>query len=62
MQVACRRALVDRRRDSVRREHERRAARDLRLVVHEDGAARLEVAHHVRVVDDLPPHVNGRTV
>src|SRR5439155_24591354 len=41
---------------------ERRAAGHVRLVLDEDGAARLELANDVRVVDDLLAHVNRRAV
>ena len=53
---------VDRRRDSVRREDDRLALGHLALVLDEDRAARLEVTHDVRVVDDLLAHVDGRPV
>ena len=53
---------MHRRRDAVRREDDRLALRHLVLVVDEDRAARLEVAHDVEVVDDLLAHVDGRPV
>ena len=62
VQAAFRRAFVDRRRDTVRGEHERRATGHVRLVLDKDGAALFELAHHVRVVDDLLAYVNGRAV
>ncbi len=49
-------------RDAVRREDDRLAFRHLALVLDEDRAAGLEVAHDVRVVDDLLAHVDGRPV
>ena len=62
VQAAFRRAFVDRRRDTVRGEHERRVTGHVRLVLDKDGAALFELAHHVRVVDDLLAYVNGRAV
>jgi hypothetical protein len=43
-------------------EHDRRALRHLGLLVDEDGAARLEVADDVEVVDDLLADVDRRPV
>ncbi len=43
-------------------EHDRRALRHLGLLVDEDGAARLEVADDVEVVDDLLADVHRRPV
>ena len=62
VQPARRRALEDGRRDAVRREDDRRSLGRLDLVLDEDRAASLEVAHDVRVVDDLVTNVNGRAV
>ena len=53
---------VHRRRDAVGREHHRLPLGDVGLVVDEHCAALFEVAHDVRVVDDLLAHVDGRAV
>ena len=53
---------VHRRGDAVRRVDDRRATRRVTLVVDEDRAAGLEVAHHVEVVDDLLADVDRRAV
>ena len=50
--------LVHGRGDSVGREDERGAGRDLFLAVDEDGAPFLELVDDVGVVDDLLAHVN----
>ena len=59
---ALRRALAHGRRDPVRREDEQRAERRVLLALDEDGAAALEVADDVRVVDDLLADVDRRAV
>ena len=53
---------VDRRRDAVGGEHDRRADRHLVELLDEDRAALLEVRHHVLVVDDLLADVDGSAV
>ena len=50
------------RRDAVRREDDGGALGHLGLLLDEDRAARLEIAHDVDVVDDLLAHVDGRSV
>ncbi len=52
-QLPRRRVRAHRRGDAVRREHDRLAFRHVVLVLDEDGAAGLEVAHDVQVVHDL---------
>ena len=49
-------------RHSVGREHQPSAHRRLVDLVDEDGAAGLQIGHHVAVVDDLAPDVHGRAV
>ena len=46
----------------MRGEDDRRARRRLVLVLDEDGATLLELADHMRVVDDLLAHVHGRPI
>ena len=46
----------------MRREDDRLALGHLGLLVDEDRAARLEIAHDVEVVDDLLADVDGRPV
>jgi hypothetical protein len=53
---------VHRRRDAVRREHDRRALRRLGLGVDEDRAPRFQLADDMDVVDDLLADVDGRAV
>ena len=62
VQLARAGVRVHRRRDAVRREDDRLALGHLGLLVDEHGAARLEVADDVQVVDDLLAHVDGRPV
>jgi hypothetical protein len=62
VEAALRRALVDGWRDTVGREHERRAGRHVRLGLDEDRPALLQLPHHMGVVDDLLAHVDGRSV
>jgi len=59
---AARGPLVDRRGNTVSREHEDRPGRGLRLVLDEDRSSLLQLTHDVRVVDDLPAHENRRAV
>jgi hypothetical protein len=56
------RALVDGRRNAVRREHEDGARRRVALVVDEHRAALFELTNDMGVMDDLPSDVNGRAV
>ena len=51
-----------RRRDAVGREHDGRPLRHVGEGVDEDSAARPQILHHVRVVDDLLADVNRRAV
>ena len=62
VQPARGRVRVHRRRDAVGREDDRRALRHLGLLVHEHGAAGLEIAYDMQVVDDLLAHVDRRPV
>ena len=61
-QLAGVRRLADGRRDAVRGEDDGRALRNLVDRVDEDRAALLELAHDVRVVDDLLADVDGLPV
>jgi phage baseplate assembly protein gpV len=61
-QLSGGRVAVDSGRDAVRREHESLALRDGRLRLDEPRAERLEVANHMRVVDDLLTYIDGRAV
>ena len=62
VQPALRRPPVHLRRDAVCRQHQRRSRRRVVLVLDEDGAALLEVAHDMQVVDDLLADVDRRSV
>ena len=62
LEVPLRRADPHGRRDAVGGEDDQRALRYLLLAVDEDGAALLEIAHDMRVVDDLLTHVDGRSI
>ena len=46
----------------MRGEDERCATGRVRLALHEDGSTALQIAHDVRVVDDLFADVHGRAV
>ena len=46
----------------MRREHDERSRRRVLLALDEDGAAALEVADDVRVMNDLAADVDGRPV
>ncbi len=59
-QVPACRALVHRRRHSVRGEHEHGTLGGVILALDEDRSATFEVADDVRVVHDLLPDVDGR--
>jgi hypothetical protein len=61
-QAAGLRVRVHVRGDAVCGEDDPLSLRHVALVVHEDRAARLEVADHVRVMDDLLADVDGRPV
>src|SRR5579884_4199079 len=61
-EAALLRVLLHRRGDAVRGEDADLALRDLRLVLDEDGAQRLEPADDVLVVDDLVADVDRRAV
>ena len=64
IEVSCRASAADadRRRDAVRGEDDGRALGDLVDRVDEDRAELLELAHDVRVVDDLLADVDGLPV
>jgi hypothetical protein len=53
--------VMNRGTDSVRREDDPCAGRDLLFAVDEDRTSRLQVTHDVDVVDDLLAHINRRT-
>src|SRR6185312_4317011 len=62
LEPAFRALLVDPRRDAVRREDNELALGHLVLGFDENGAAGLEVADDMDVVDDLVAHVDGRAM
>ena len=62
LEPPCGGVRVNRRCDAVGGEHDGRALRNLGLLVDEDGAACLEVADDVEVVDDLLADVDRRPV
>ena len=61
-QAAPGRLLADHGRHAVRGEHDGGAVRHLVELVHEHGAAVLELAHHAGVVHDLLAHVDRRAL
>jgi len=61
-QATALRFLADGRGDAVRGENNHRPLRHAVRLCHEDRAARFQFPDHVRVVHDLPAHVDGGSV
>ncbi len=62
VQVPIRRFCSHRRRHAVGGKDDKSAIGNVVEFVHEDGAPSLQLGHHVAIVDDLSPHIDGRAV